>query len=270
MWLKEILKEERLDLQIVKNPFVFIGIMALIASLVLSVTSEVFKERVKANKKLDKMKNVLVCRYLESISDFEDDLLDSDWIINEFNAIIETKLFDLDESKILDDSQFDFADLIWKENKKDGSLYFYFIEDLAKKYLPVFYVKDGQDDLGYIISISGKGLWSTLKGFLYIENDFETVKGISIYDHKETPGLGGEIDKDYVKKRYVDTKINLNLNSDNDVVSIYMKKTPNQDNPNEISYMSGATITSDGLNTFIKRDLERYKPVFELIKKRQY
>ena len=248
------------------NPFIFIGAIALIASLVLSLTSETFKERVKANKKLDKMKNVLMCRYLENISEFESNLSDPEWILNEFDSIIEIKLFDLNESKILDDSQFDFADLIWKENKKDGSLFFYFIEDLTKKYLPVFCVRDEQNSLGYIVSISGKGLWSTLKGFLYIENDFETVKGISIYDHKETPGLGGEIDKDYVKKRYVDTKVDLKLNSNDEVVSVYMKKTPNQDSPNEIAYMSGATITSDGLNSFIKRDLERYKPVFELIK----
>ena len=55
-------------------------------------------------------------------------------------------------------------------------------------------------------------------------------------------------------------------NSNDEVISVYMKKTPNQDSPNEIAYMSGATITSDGLNSFIKRDLERYKPVFELIK----
>ena len=251
---------------IMSNPFIFIGVIALIASLVLSLTSETFKERVKANKKLDKMKNVLMCRYLENISEFENSLSDPEWILNEFDNIIETKLFDLNESVILDDDQFDFADLIWKEDKKDGSLYFYFIEDLTKRYLPVFCVKDAQNDLGYIVSISGKGLWSTLKGFLYIENDFETVKGISVYEHKETPGLGGEIDKDYVKKRYVDTKINLNLGSEDEVISVYMKKSPKQDNLNEIAYMSGATITSDGLNSFIKRDLERYKPVFELIK----
>ena len=44
-----------------------------------------------------------------------------------------------------------------------------------------------------------------------------------------------------------------------------MKKVPNQNSDNEIKYISGATITSDGLNAFIKRDLERYKHVFELI-----
>ena len=58
----------------------------------------------------------------------------------------------------------------------------------------------------------------------------------------------------------------MNLNTDKEVVSVYMKKVPNQDSGNEISYISGATITSDGLNAFIKRDLERYKNVFELIK----
>ena len=71
------------------NPFIFIGAIALIASLVLSLTSETFKERVKANKKLDKMKNVLMCRYLENISEFESNLSDPEWILNEFDSIIE-------------------------------------------------------------------------------------------------------------------------------------------------------------------------------------
>ena len=52
--------------KILSNPFIFIGIITIIASLILSLTSESFKERVKANKKLDKMKNVLMCRYLEN------------------------------------------------------------------------------------------------------------------------------------------------------------------------------------------------------------
>ena len=83
------------------------------------------------------MKNVLMCRYLENISEVEDSLSSPDWVVNEFNDIIDIRLFDLDQSRIVNSDEFDFADLIWKENKKDGSLYYYFIEDQIKKYLPI-------------------------------------------------------------------------------------------------------------------------------------
>ena len=46
----------------------------------------------------------------------------------------------------------------------------------------------------YCIPISGYGLWSTLYGFLALEADLDTVRGITFYEHKETPGLGGEVD----------------------------------------------------------------------------
>ena len=43
-----------------------------------------------------------------------------------------------------------------------------------------------------MLPVYGKGLWSTLYGFLAIATDGNTVKGITFYEHKETPGLGGE------------------------------------------------------------------------------
>ena len=52
---------------------------------------------------------------------------------------------------------------------------------------------------GYAIPIAGKGLWGTMYGYFAIEPDAETVKGITFYKHKETPGLGAEVDKDWFK-----------------------------------------------------------------------
>ena len=167
----------------------------------------------------------------------------------------------LDDGSLPGDSDLDFSKLVWKENKKDGSLY-YFFKNKPEKYLPLFLVKETN---GYIIPISGKGLWSTIKGFIYIipVRDQESyvsgqfaVKGISFYEHGETPGLGGEIDKYDIKKRYLDKQINLKE-----------QKTPNMtkaivDERYELEYISGATITSDGLDSFIASHiLGRYKNI---------
>ena len=46
----------------------------------------------------------------------------------------------------------------------------------------------------YIIPVYGAGLWSTMYGFLAFEKDCNTIKGLTFYQHGETPGLGGEID----------------------------------------------------------------------------
>jgi Na+-transporting NADH:ubiquinone oxidoreductase subunit C len=45
-----------------------------------------------------------------------------------------------------------------------------------------------------ILPVRGYGLWGTMKGYLALEPDLKTIIGLEFFDHKETPGLGGEID----------------------------------------------------------------------------
>ena len=259
MLLRQILEEGSLEVSIdkktniVSNPFVFIGIISLIASLILSVTYVFTKERVDENKKLDIMKNVLLCRYLEESDKYIDKLSTPNVIESEYDKAIEQVLYYENGTKVV--KSLDFSKLEWKENKADGSMYFFFKNEPEKKYLPLFKVKA---DNGYIIPISGKGLWSTIKGFLYLSKDLSKIKGISFYSHGETPGLGGEIDKVAVKMRYFDKAVDL---SDANVKVATMVKSPSNDSDFELQYISGATITSEGLNYFIKRDLEKYRAI---------
>ena len=60
----------------------------------------------------------------------------------------------------------------------------------------MFSWKDSKDSKPskYAFPIAGKGLWSILYGYLAIDADIETIVGIS-FMHKETPGLGAEIEK---------------------------------------------------------------------------
>ena len=55
--------------------------------------------------------------------------------------------------------------------------------------------RTGERVEAFVLPISGKGLWSTLYGYLALEGDGNTVKGITFYKHGETPGLGGEVEK---------------------------------------------------------------------------
>ena len=251
-------------MQIVRNPFVFIGIIATVAALLLSIVSESTREKVKQNKDLDRMKNILLARYLEAYNQsdnpYKDKLSSEEGIKDEYRRQINEKLYS-EDGKLVEG--LNFSDLEWKENKKDGSMYYFFKTNKNKKYLPFFEVKDG----GYIVPISGKGLWSTIKGFIYIvpkTGDLEfKIKGISFYQHGETPGLGGEIDKLDVKYRYFDEEIDLNSNNVAEMVKAY---NSNDKDDYKLQYISGATITSDGLNDFIKRDLNRYKEILRKVK----
>lgn len=67
--------------------------------------------------------------------------------------------------------------------------------------------------ISYCFPIKGKGLWSTIEGYIALDADVETIRGITFSKHGETPGLGGEIEEEwfeenFVGKRIFDVKIN--------------------------------------------------------------
>ncbi|MBU0529946.1 NADH:ubiquinone reductase (Na(+)-transporting) subunit C [bacterium] len=133
--------------------------------------------------------------------------------------------------------------------------------------LSVYIAKDGDQPTGYSIPISGKGLWSTIYGYLALEPDGNTIKGITFYQHGETPGLGGELEKDWFTANYVGKKI---YNSDGMLVSVeIVKGQVNQSGVNaihQVDGISGATLTGKGLNNFIAQDLNIYKPFLDRIR----
>ena len=103
-----------------------------------------------------------------------------------------------------------------------------------------------------ILPVRGKGLWSTMKGFIALSTEDFSVKGLSFFSHAETPGLGGEIDNPKWQQLWKDK----NLYDDNFDVAlkvikgVAMKTDPNYDY--QIDGLSGATITSDGVTKMIK------------------
>ena len=117
---------------------------------------------------------------------------------------------------------------------------------------------------GYAIPISGKGLWSTLYGYFSIYPDAVTAKGITFYAHKETPGLGGEVDKPWFQNNFVGKKF---VDKNGDIVGIKVAK--GKADPNsiyEVDGISGATITSKGVEKFLLDDLKKYDSFFNKLR----
>lgn len=59
----------------------------------------------------------------------------------------------------------------------------------------LFYSDAAQRQLDTVVlPVRGYGLWSTLYGYLALESDLRSIRGLEFYEHKETAGLGGEVD----------------------------------------------------------------------------
>ena len=110
----------------------------------------------------------------------------------------------------------------------------------------------------YAFPIAGKGLWSVLYGYLAIDADIETIVGISFYAHKETPGLGAEIEKAWFQDQFKDKKIYEN----GQVADFKVTKPGLANNEYSVDGISGSTITSKGVEILFKKDAEIYAKYF--------
>ncbi len=101
-----------------------------------------------------------------------------------------------------------------------------------------------------VLPVYGKGLWSTLYGYLALKADDVAempVTGITFYEHAETPGLGGEVDNPKWKSQWPGKE--LLSDSGNPVLDVTKPGQANAEN--EIDGISGATITSNGVQGLV-------------------
>ncbi len=111
-------------------------------------------------------------------------------------------------------------------------------------------LKDGKTDT-LILPIEGYGLWSVLYGYLAVDKDATTVKGITFYAHAETPGLGGEVDNPKWKALWPGRKI-YDAQGKPALAVIKGRAGDPATDPHRIDGLSGATITSNGVTNLIQ------------------
>jgi Na+-transporting NADH:ubiquinone oxidoreductase subunit C len=101
-----------------------------------------------------------------------------------------------------------------------------------------------------VLPIEGYGLWGTLYGYLAVAADTSTVVGITYYDHKETPGLGGEVENPRWKALWPGREV---YDQEGDVALKVVKGNagPPSEDPHRVDGLSGATITSRGVTNMI-------------------
>ena len=140
------------------------------------------------------------------------------------------------------------------EGKNDADI-FNALGDLTASFeageYPIFKAKNGC----VVVPVYGAGLWGPVWGYIALEPDMNTVKGI-VMDHAgETPGLGAEITTSKVQSSFVGKTIF----EGEELVSVSMRKGGATNN-HEVDAISGGTKTCDGVNAMIKSGLEGYLP----------
>lgn len=224
----------------VLGTFVVATVLCVVCSLVVSGAAVGLKEEQRRNKELDKKKNVLIAAGLadKSTSSEEiDGIFDSQ--INEVDVDLATGKIVEDEAEVEQGKETLVAveppDALMGVRERPEVLTVYEIRE-----------SEGGPTSGYIFPVEGKGLWSTLKGFLALEADGQTVRGITFYSHAETPGLGGEVDNPKWKSQWKGKQV---YDESGEVDLNVIKGTAS--NEHQIDGLSGATITSKGVDHIV-------------------
>ncbi|MCQ2255456.1 MAG: FMN-binding protein [Bacteroidaceae bacterium] len=107
----------------------------------------------------------------------------------------------------------------------------------------------------YVLTVKGMGLWGPISGFISLNDDKQTVYGVFFNHEGETAGLGAEIkDSKAWQDKFKGKKITAEGSSD---IVLGVKK--NVENPeSEVDAVTGATLTSDGVNLMLKEGLAKY------------
>lgn len=114
--------------------------------------------------------------------------------------------------------------------------------------------RDGEA-IAFAFPAAGKGLWSTVNSFVGLEADLATIRGITFYDHGETPGLGGECSKPWFQRNFRGQK----LWKDGEPVTLeVVKGRADPNSRTQVDGMSGATITGNGIQRFVNNVFRAY------------
>ena len=175
-------------------------ILCVICSVFISSAAVILKPFQVSNKLLDLNKNILIA------AGMFDPALNSDGEVDALFAQFNLQVVELDSGEVLgaarlaelriDPATYDERSVFSDAAYSDALPAEEDVADLKRrvKYATVYTLDASDGSLETIVlPVSGYGLWGTMYGYLALDGDGNTVNGIGFYDHKETPGLGGEI-----------------------------------------------------------------------------
>ena len=220
--------------------------LCLVCSAIISSAAVGLRDLQQANKALDQQSKVLASAGL---------LIENRSIEDLFSSIQE-KIINLDTGLFVDSFEISTFDASLIARNKETSISLDSKVDIAilkrrENFQKVFLHYNDKRLSSIILPVRGYGLWGTLYGYLAVEPDFQTIIGLEFYQHKETPGLGAEVDNPRWKKIWKGKKI---YSAENQVlISVIKGQVDNtlSESVYQVDGLSGATITSNGVSNLL-------------------
>lgn len=221
--------------------------MTIVIGGLMSLTSVVLKPMQDKQVELDTKKKIL-----GAVMDISA-IKDPDEILAVYNKRVRSVVVDIDGNDIEIDGKGNPV-VAEKVNIQKN----YKVDPETRSY-PVFMfmAENGEDVDSYIFPMFGAGLWDWISGYIALDKDLNTVRGIAFDHRQETPGLGARITEDEVQGRYVGKKL---FSETGSFESINMVKGEGNTglSQHEVDGLSGATMTAKGVNKMLEHYISCY------------
>jgi Na+-transporting NADH:ubiquinone oxidoreductase subunit C len=227
-----------------KYTFMFALIICVVCSFLLALLSEGLRTKRERNEEYDVKKHILSALDLRAYEELD--------VLDRYQRMVEEVVID-ENGNIVDGKR--SKDII-----------------AGEKQYPLYIghqIHTGKI-ISYAFPVYGKGLWSTIYGFLALEADATTIRGITFYKHGETPGLGGEVGAKWFQQNFKGKKIYDAMTMDVRPVQVIKgrvaDKLKGRDAAFAVDGITGATITSRGVSKFLDEWIRVYEPYFRKVR----
>jgi len=227
--------------------------VCLVCSIMVATATVALKSRQEANQRLEKLKNILLAGELMKKGEKKD--VEAVFAEKIKPALIELKTGEqLPVEKMTGNLAPEKFDVKVVSKDPATSRLIPAPDDKADikrapVYMLVYFVKEGDGFSKVILPVHGSGLWSTIYGFLALDRDLKTIKGFTVYEHGETPGLGGEVENPKWQDSW---KGKMAFDDEGQLKLKILKGKASPGSTTEIDGLSGATLTTRGVDNFIQ------------------
>jgi len=115
--------------------------------------------------------------------------------------------------------------------------------------------------VGYAFPLEGIGFWASIRGWMAVTPDAQTVLGVAFLQHQETPGLGGRITEPEFREQFQGIRL---ADPGRDGRYIYIDKNPVESDADprkgrHVNAITGATGTSQAVSQFVNENIAAFR-----------
>ena len=228
---------------------VYASVIVIIVAFLLAFVSSSLKPTQDANVAIDKKQQILASLNIRGVEK-------ADVQARFAEAIQQDMIYDIASTDVIDEGK--------SETKEQAG---FKVASKEMKEKRPFYVANIDGATKYVIPVTGAGLWGGIWGYIALDDDCETVFGTYFSHESETAGLGARITEDWFQESFIGKKLHADGNEGIALGVVKKGKEGNISPDNYVNGVTGATLTSNGVNDMIQKGLGAYQDILDTYKK---